>query len=113
MIANISLKTSIKLFKSKAGTRTRQISIILQKLGFQCEIKLTKITKNFKIPKSGIYLFKLTWNNKKGSHWVIWNGDEQRWYDPGNQHYLHKDYYFKHSISMYPTSYLEIVKISK
>ena len=107
MIADISLDGSIKLFGTKGVTTTKQVALVLQNLGFKCENRLKRITKFFKLPIEKIFLFRLIWKNKKGSHWVIWNGDEQRWYDPANKHYLHKDYW-KNSKYMYPTSYLKI-----
>ena len=108
MIANISLDDSIKLFRSKSATRTKQVARVLQKLAFQCEDKLKRITKDFILPIAGIYLFKLTYNNKKGSHWTIWNGKENCWYDPGRPNKLHRDYHWIHKETMYPTSYLQI-----
>lgn len=108
MIAGISLEESINLFKSKAGTRPKQVAKVLKGLGFKCDDKLNRITKDFELPESGIYMFKLMWDDKKGSHWVIWNGNEDRWYDPGQKSKCHRKMDWR---NMYPTSYLEIKRV--
>ncbi len=108
MVANITLDESIKLFKSKGCTGTKQVAEVLNKLGFECKNILTRITKGFILPNDGIYLFKLTWNDKKRSHWAIWNGKENCWYDPARKFRLYKDFWKIHKETMYPTSYLQI-----
>ena len=109
MIAGITLDGSIKLFQSKSLTRTKQIVKVLHQLGFKCKDKLERFGSRFILHTDGIYLFKLTHNNKKGSHWVIWNGKENCWYDPLRQNKLHRDYHWIHKETMYPTSYLQIL----
>lgn len=110
MIAGITLDESIKLFKFKGPTTTKQIAKVLRKLGFKCEDKLERFGSRFILPTDGIYLFKLKYNNKKGGrwHWVIWNGKENCWYDPGRKYKLHRDFHWIHRKTMYPTSYLQI-----
>lgn len=78
MIANIPLETSIKLFKTKGKTTTKQFSEVLNNLGFLTARKLVKI--NIKNKKSKFCIVKLHFSDSKNTHWVVWK--DGLYYDP-------------------------------
>ncbi len=99
MIAEVSLEESIEAFGGKnGGTRTKDVVTALQKLGIQCDEKLTR----FKGILPDVSIVKLHFDDVTGTHWTLWcNG---RFYDPSR--------YGNSSLNTSKTEYPEGVRIT-
>lgn len=70
MVSGITPEKSIELFKSKGGTRTKQLHEVFKLLGFKTENKLSRIKIDTKLPD--LCILKIVYS-KTHSHWVVYN----------------------------------------
>ena len=77
MIAGISLEESIKLFKSRGKTRTKQLYYALKERGISCSNKAIRI-KNYNKPKLCIVI--IHYSDCKNTHWCVWHNN--KYYNP-------------------------------
>lgn len=70
MIAGITPKKSIELFKSKGGTRTKQLHEVFKLLKITSDSVLSRIKIGTKLPD--LCILKIVYS-KSHSHWVVYN----------------------------------------
>ena len=105
MIADISLKESIKIFNSKSTTTTRQLIAVLQELNIRCANKLIRLKKQhelFQHKLPNICIVKLHFTEYSRTHWCVFYYG--KYYDScaGIRNELES--------YVYQTSYLEILQ---
>lgn len=100
MIAGITLDESIKVFRTKGGTRTSDVYRALTTLGIKCGDKLVRLKDG--IQKPNICIVKLHFSDTKNTHWTVWN--HNHFYDPGLEFPIEE--YPKHLVR--ETSFLPI-----
>jgi len=79
MLLGVELGQSIEEFKSRGGTRTKQIKAILEKHGYVCADRLKLISKK-KPQFPDVCICRVRWGHKSRSHWVLKYYDKL--YDP-------------------------------
>jgi hypothetical protein len=79
MIAGVTYAESVTRFRSRAATRTKQVSAVLRGYGFACPGKLERY-KGGELPKLCIVKLTIKRNGKKWGHWVVY--DDGYFFDP-------------------------------
>ena len=69
ILCNIDLESAISAVGTKGATRHKQLANVFDQYGWTAENKLTRFTKNTKIPKT--CLIKVHWATKGRTHWVL------------------------------------------
>ncbi len=86
MVAGVSIDKAVEVIGHTHGTRTREISAGLNKLGFLCDSKLKVLSKTKplleQLPDLAIVNSRWKAEHRKtpGGHWVVWH--DGRVYDP-------------------------------
>ena len=81
MLGNISIKEAIKIMGTRGCTRTKHILQALEKIGLKTgSDRLLRIPKNWSKPM--LCIVHIGFGNHWKKHWTLWNGYEDRFYDP-------------------------------
>lgn len=95
MIAGVNIDKAVMVCGRKGGTTTIILRRGMKELGIKTS-ELIRVKKE-KIPGDlpELCICKVHFGKRKGTHWVIWNGKENCWYDPGSPSgaRFHKDRY--------------------
>jgi len=108
MILNVSIERAVELIQKKGSTQTKDIARVLNQNGFDCDLRLTRISKKHQIPD--FCILKITFGNRHTGHWVLWNGKEETYHDP-SFNYPAKQFGFDKALKYYNgriTSFLKI-----
>jgi len=107
MLGNMTIYEAIELVGTEGCTTTKVIAEALRALGFKCRNRLKRVSKFRALPKLCIVSVGFDGDNGSwGSHWIIWNGKEQLFYDPRHLYPVDEEFYYE--VSGRITSYLEI-----
>lgn len=104
MIAGITPEESINLFKSKGGTRTKQLHEVLKQLEIESDKVLTRLKIGEILPN--LCILKIVYS-KTHSHWVVYN--KGIIYCPGRGTYDYSEHEYIKEMGKV-TSYLKISK---
>ena len=106
MIANITTKESVELFKHPHGTRTRELKRVLNLKGFKTSDRLIRYNKTTISPHLAI--LKILFKGYKMAHWVVIS--EGLIYDPSQpKPYKLTKLKKKYEGNAYISSYLLVV----
>jgi len=80
MLGNMTIDEAIELLGTKGRTTTKVIVEAVRALGFKCGDRLKRFSKYRGIPE--FCIINVGFDKPRGSHWVIWDGKDQLFYDP-------------------------------
>lgn len=104
MVADITPEQSIELFKSKGGTRTRQLHEVFKKLKITTDSVLSRLKIDTVLPD--LCILKIVYS-KTHSHWVVYR--KGTIYCPGRGVYDYSEHEYTKELGKV-TSYLTISK---
>ena len=105
MLGNISIQEAIEIIGKKGNTNTKQIIEALRKIKIKIfSERLLRITPVN--PKSKLCIVKLTFEKSNKSHWALWVGKEECFYDPAFKFKIKEEFYRKCGVK--ESSYLPI-----
>lgn len=108
MLGNIDIREAIRIVGTAGCTRTKQIIRALIIIGYKSgSDKLLRIPKNWIKPE--LCIVHLGFNNHWKTHWTLWIGHENCYYDPAYKTYILDKFYQNNKTKI--MSYLEIRRI--
>lgn len=110
MILGMSIESAVVLIGKTGSTQTKDLSSVLNQYGFECDDRLTRISKKHGIPD--FCILKLTVDNRHSGHWVLWNGETKTYHDPSYDFTMSQETYEGHLKydNARITSFLEVRK---
>lgn len=106
MLTGASLSKVINLVGHRHGTKTKELTKVLRRLGYDCPDRL-RHAKDLEqaLRKVERALVKITWEQTRAWHWVAWA--EELIFDPGSESPLGNFELYRY-LGGRATSYLEI-----
>ena len=111
MLGNMTLYEAVEFLGTKGSTTTRMMVEALRALDFKCDNKLKRTSNDGALPPFSMCLVNVGFDEPRGSHWIIWNSKEQRFYDPGFPDSVEEEFYYEKGGRI--TSYLKISREKK
>lgn len=106
MLGNMTLWEAIEFLGTKGRTTTKIMVEALRAGGFKCGSKLKRTSNDGALPPFSLCLVHIRNEGQHSGHWVIWNGKDQRFYDPGFFEPVSEEFYYVKGGRI--TSYLKI-----